>query len=101
MCPGGKILPSACASDVPHDTMEELHLKQLIHIDAKSRHQCMHSGLIACTWLLSDQQSSEHSSADQEIKKCFKAGSSNQGPNLVIKNFDRHRRWKYRACCGD
>ena len=50
-------------------------------------------------WSLSDQQSSEHSSVDQEIKKCFKVGLGDQGPNLAIKNFDRRHRWKPGTYC--
>ena len=38
---------------------------------------------------------------DQEIKGCFKAGSSDQEQILAIKNFDRRRRWKYRVHSGD
>ena len=38
---------------------------------------------------------------DQGIKRCFKAGSSDQEPVLAIKNFDRRRRWKYRAYGSD
>ena len=38
---------------------------------------------------------------DQEIKWCFKTGSSNQEQNLAIKNFDHRRRWKYRVHSGD
>ena len=50
---------------------------------------------------LTDQQSSVETFIDQGIKRCFKAGSSDQEPILAIKNFDRRRSWKYRAYCGD
>ena len=48
-----------------------------------------------------DQTIKRKSLVDQEIKSSFKAGSSDQEPILAIKNFDRRRRWKYRAHCGD
>ena len=50
---------------------------------------------------LTDQQSSVETFVDQGIKRCFKAGSSDQEPILAIKNFDRRRSWKYRAYCSD
>ena len=48
-----------------------------------------------------DQTIKRKSLVDQEIKSSFKAGSSDQEPILAIKNFDRRRRWKYRAHYGD
>ena len=51
--------------------------------------------------LKTDQQASVGSLVDQGIKRCFKAGSSDQEASLAIKNFDRCRSWKYRAYCGD
>ena len=48
-----------------------------------------------------DQTIKRKSLVDQEIKSSFKAGSSDQEPILAIKNFDRRRRWKYRAHCCD
>ena len=108
------LAPRSTSFDVPHDTMEKLHLRRLI--DARPlaiislyvqwsadrlgyyTKRCGHNHW---AWSLTDQQLSDHSSVDQEINKHFKTGSSDQGPNLAIKNFDCCRRWKYKAYCGD
>jgi hypothetical protein len=47
-------------------------------------------------WVQSLVQSTiKHKSwMDQEIQRCFKAGSSDQEQILAIKNFDRRHRWK-------
>ena len=47
------------------------------------------------------KQSGHHLKVNQVIKRCTKARSSDQDRILVIKIFDRRRRWKYRAHCGD
>ena len=47
------------------------------------------------------KQSRHHLKVNQAIKRCTKARSSDQDRILVIKNFDRRHRWKYRAHCGD
>ena len=51
--------------------------------------------------ILTDQTIKRKNLVDQEIKSSFKVESSDQEPILAIKNFDRRRRWKYRAHCGD
>ena len=52
-------------------------------------------------WSLTRSMIKRKSSVDQEIKGCFKAGSSDREQILVIKNFDRRCRWKYRVHGGD
>ena len=48
-----------------------------------------------------DQRIKSANHRESRIKRCIKAGSSDQEPTLTIKTFDRRRRSKYRAYSGD
>ena len=61
----------------------------------------MHGGRNQWVWSLAQSTIKCKILVDQEIKGCFKAGSSDQEQILAIKNFDRRRRWKYRVYSGD
>ena len=60
-----------------------------------------HGGRNQWVWSLAQSTIKRKILVDQEIKGCLKTGSSDQEQNLVIKNFDRRRRWKYRVHSGD